>query len=201
MPARVAAWCARNRSRLIFFSTDYVFDGTAGPYGESAQPHPLNVYGRDKLAAEVAIAGILPDAHAIVRTTVVFGPERARKNFVLRLYDQLSAGQSLLVPDDQIGTPTWSADLAEAAIALFQEKVSGVVHVAGPTLVSRYDFAVRAAEILGLDPQLLRRCRTASLDQAARRPLAAGLTSTRFNRRMHTVDEALHAFAAELRAP
>lgn len=200
-PARIAEECARAGARLVFYSTDYVFDGAAGPYDENALPHPINVYGRDKLAAERAIAGILPATHAIIRTTVVFGPEHARKNFVIRLHDRLRAGETVLVPDDQLGTPTWSADLAGASLDVLREDVPGVLHIAGATRASRYDFAVRAAEILGLDATLIRRCDTPSLGQPARRPLEAGLVSVRLKRRMATMDEGLRAFAEELGAP
>lgn len=197
-PLRIAKWCAGNGARFVFFSSDYVFDGVDGPYGEDSVPLPVNVYGRHKLEAEHAIADVLPDVHLIIRTTVVFGPEHARKNFAVRLVDQLRMGRSVSVPDDQIGTPTWSIDLAEHALELDERKSTGIVHVAGSSRVSRYDFALRAAEMFSLDASLISRCDTPSLHQPARRPMNAGLVSTRLRRRTCTMDEGLHAFAQEI---
>src|SRR5260221_13236216 len=125
-PRRVAQWCARNHAQLFFFSTDYVFDGLAGPYDETASPNPLNAYGRHKLEAELAIAQALPRAQAVVRTTWVFGRERGRKNFAVRLLDEMRAGRRGTVPDDQIGTPTGSGDFAGAPRSVYRAAFPGV---------------------------------------------------------------------------
>jgi dTDP-4-dehydrorhamnose reductase len=197
-PAQIAGWCARNDAKLVFFSSDYVFDGRHGPYDETAATNPINVYGRHKAEAEDAITRILPKRHAIIRTTVVFGMEAARKNFAMRLFDELRAGRTVNVPDDQIGTPTWSDALAEATLRLSHVGTHGVFHVAGPSRMSRYDFALRAADILGLDGGLIRTVSTESLRQSAPRPLEAGLISAKVPQ-LPSLDSALRSFAMELR--
>jgi dTDP-4-dehydrorhamnose reductase len=171
---------------FVFFSTDYVFDGreapgspagpyaSAGPYSEDAPTHPLSVYGRSKLLGEQAILDAHPSA-LIVRTTTVFGPDPQRKNFLYTLQRLLSAGTPMRVPTDQISTPTYNQDLARATIALVQAGATGVFHIAGPDLCSRYDFALLAAGILGLDVSHLQPVITAELNQRAARPLASGL--------------------------
>jgi dTDP-4-dehydrorhamnose reductase len=197
-PAQIAGWCARNGAKLVFFSSDYVFDGRHGPYDENAATNPINVYGRHKAEAEDAIARILPERHAVIRTTVVFGIEAARRNFAMRLFDELRAGRAMNVPDDQIGTPTWSNALAEATLRLLRGGAHGVFHAAGPSRMSRYNFALRAAEILGLDCGLIHPVSTASLHQSAPRPFEAGLVSVKVPQ-LPSLDAALRSFAMELR--
>lgn len=165
---------------FVFFSTDYVFDGheapgtPPGPYVETAPTNPLSIYGRSKLLGEQAILDAHPSA-LIVRTTTVFGHDPQRKNFLYTLQRLLSAGTPMRVPTDQISTPTYNPDLAHATIALVEACATGVFHVAGPDIFSRYEFARLAAGILGLNASLIQPVTTAELNQRARRPLKSGL--------------------------
>ncbi len=177
-PAALAA--AAKHLRFVYFSTEYVFDGReapghpAGPYTETDPTHALSVYGRSKLEGEQRIRDAHPNP-LIVRTTVVYGPDCQQKNFLYTLRRLLSSGQTMRVPSDQISTPTYNADLAHATIALMQSNTSGIFNICGPEVLSRYDFALLAASILGLDSSLLRPVTTAELNQRAPRPLRAGL--------------------------
>jgi dTDP-4-dehydrorhamnose reductase len=174
-PAALAA--AARSLPFVFFSTDYVFDGTdqnPGPYSEDAPTHPLSVYGKSKLAGERAILAAHPSA-LIVRTNVVFGPDRQRKNFLYTLQRLLSAGTVMRVPTDQLSTPTYNEDLALATIALANAAHSGLFNISGHELLSRYDFALLAADILALDASLIHPVTTADLNQRAPRPLHGGL--------------------------
>jgi dTDP-4-dehydrorhamnose reductase len=173
MAARLADAALRRSLRVVYFSSDYVFDGERGPYAEGDAPNPISAYGRQKLAAEREIARV-PD-HVIVRTTVVFGWEPQAKNFVVRLVDRLRRGEGMKVPSDQIGSPTWGPNLAEVAVALGQGRARGLFHVVGPEAMDRWTFAALAARTFGLDPGLLEPVATASLRQLARRPLRAGM--------------------------
>ena len=182
-PAVLAAALPREIP-FAFFSTEYVFDGgargpeSAGPYTEQRPTHALSVYGRSKLRGEQAVLRARPDA-LILRTTVVYGPDPARKNFLYFLHRELSAGKPIRVVTDQISTPTSNDDLASATLRLLKENQTGIFHVCGPDLLSRYDFAVRAARALALDPTLIQPITTASLHQRAPRPLAAGLLTAK----------------------
>jgi dTDP-4-dehydrorhamnose reductase len=160
--------------KLVFLSSEYVFDGESGPYDETAAPKPLSVYGWQKLAAEHYIAAFARD-WLIVRTTVVFSWESQGKNFVYRLRGTLERGERIKVPADQVSSPTYAPDLVHAMTALVEENKRGVFHVAGPRVVNRYEFAVAAAEAFDLDRDLIVPVTTAELKQAARRPLNAGL--------------------------
>lgn len=171
-PAALAA--AARSIPFVFFSTDYVFDGAAGPYAEDAPTHPLSIYGRSKLEGEQAIAAAHPSA-LILRTNVVFGPDRQRKNFLYTLQRLLSAGTTMRVPTDQLSTPTYNEDLASATIALANAGHAGLFNISGHEFMSRYDFALLACELLALDASLIQPVVTTDLNQKAPRPLRAGL--------------------------
>jgi dTDP-4-dehydrorhamnose reductase len=162
------------RARLIYFSTDYIFDGVAGPYAEEDLANPISEYGRQKLIAEHHIASTSSD-YLIFRTTVVYGWERQGKNFVYRLVKSLREGTPIRVPMDQVGTPTYAPELAEAGIQLSRTTARGVINVAGSNCISRYEFALEAARVFQLPEQLILPVTTKELNQLGRRPLVAGL--------------------------
>lgn len=172
---RIAAECCRRfDSRLVYLSTEYVFDGVSGPYSEEDAPNPISVYGKTKLCGEKAVLG-LGKAALVVRTTVVYSYNPASKNFIMQLISLLGKGEKMNVPYDQYSNPTYAPDLAGAITELLRLEKSGIYNVVGKDLLSRYDFAVRACGILGLDASLLVPRKTAELGQKAPRPLRAGL--------------------------
>lgn len=179
-PLALARAAAHARIPFVFYSTDYVFPGTpsnAGPYRESAPTHALSYYGASKLAGEQAILKENPAA-LVLRTTTVYGPDPQGKNFLYTLRRLLTAGQSMRVPTDQLATPTYNEDLAAATLALLRGGYSGLFHAAGPTMLSRINFARLACQLLSLDASLLLPLTTPQLQQRAARPLIAGLDST-----------------------
>ena len=99
-PVAVAERAARQGAGFVYYSSEYVFDGEAGPYDEQAVPRPVNAYGRSKLAAEQELLDV-NSAVVLVRTTVVYGPEFQKKNFVYQLVSKVSQGESIMVPNDQ----------------------------------------------------------------------------------------------------
>src|SRR5579871_5940836 len=125
----IASHCAATRCRLIFYSTDYVFDGCDGPYAESAKMSPINVYGRLKGEAERIIqeSGA---PHIIIRTTGVYGWDPASKNFAMQVWQRLGAGERMRVPVDQFANPTLADWLAEATWSLVERGFEGTIHVA-----------------------------------------------------------------------
>ena len=175
-PAVLASVCTR--VPFVYFSTEYVFDGVSGPYTESSAVNPICVYGETKMLGEKAIL----DAHPsplILRTTVVYGEDPGAKNFLYALRRNLTGGTSMRVPNDQVSTPTYNRDLAKASTLLVEGRYSGIFHICGPDLLSRYEFAVRCAAIMQLDPTLIIGVATSSLSQKASRPLNAGLLSSK----------------------
>jgi dTDP-4-dehydrorhamnose reductase len=193
---RTAAEAAREAgARLVYFSSDYVFDGRAGPYVEDDPVSPIQQYGRQKVEAEELCRALLPGAHLVLRITVVYGWERRGKNFVARLVRTLADGQRMRVPEDQVGSPTLADDLAEAAWDLVDRQATGTLHLAGRDRVDRLAFARAAARAFGLRQELLEGVATAELGQAAPRPLNAGMVSARaeaiIGRRMMGIDDGL----------
>ena len=196
-PGVVAEACREVGARLVFLSTEYVFDGTAGPYGEDDPPSPVSVYGRTKLEGERRVLAA-SGSNLVLRTTVVYSHHPGDRNFAMQVLERLGRGERMRVPADQVSSPTYAPDLGAAIARLAERGEGGVLNVAGPDVLGRHDFAARAARALGLDPSLLEAVTTVSLSQRARRPLAAGLRIDRLRGLgvgMRGVDEGLRAFA------
>jgi dTDP-4-dehydrorhamnose reductase len=162
-------------AKVVYFSSDYVFDGKDGPYDESTKVSPVSVYGRHKVRAEEIVEDKSGGDALIVRTTVVYGLERQKKNFVLRLAASLASGLEVPVPTDQVGSPTLNSALAATTIELVLRQEKGIFNVAGDELCSRYDLALAVAEQFELDEGLIVPITTDMLNQKAKRPLQAGL--------------------------
>ncbi len=161
-------------SHIIQLSTDYIFDGKSGPYSEEDRPNPIGYYGRTKLAAENLLR-TSNVGHAIVRTMVLYGQARKVKpNFALWLIRELQEERSVKVVSDQLGSPTFVDDLAYGIVKILELKKSGIYHISGPDVVSRYDFAREVARVFRLNTKLISAVKTSALNQPAPRPLKSG---------------------------
>lgn len=137
--ANVANAAASQKSRLLFVSSDYVFDGTKNsPYEISDQHNPINAYGRSKAEAEQKLAAILPEC-CIVRTSWLFGP--GGKCFPDTILKLAETRPEIKVVNDQRGSPTYTLDLAEAIIKLVHAGAQGTVHCTNQGECTWYDFA------------------------------------------------------------
>ena len=172
--------CARVNAKLVFLSTDYVFDGVSGPYSEDDRTNPINVYGRLKLEAEQSIQRRLKSS-LIVRTTNVYGFDLQSKNFVMGILPRLARREEVPVAVDQFGNPTLVHDLCSTVRELVASGASGIFHVVGPDYVNRVDWARAVASVFDLDPDLVVAMTTEELNQSAPRPRRSGLTSNRLN--------------------
>ncbi len=171
---RIANFCNQYNSRLIFLSTDYVFNGKEGPYKEDAIADPVNYYGEHKLLAEQYVKANSKN-FLIVRTTITFGNERVGKNFYLVLKSKLSQGEQMKVPTDQFGSPSYNRSIAKALVELAEHDLQGVLNISSETFISRYEFALLIARIFELNEELIIPVTTPELNQAAVRPMKAGL--------------------------
>ncbi len=153
----LALACRQMDARLVHFSTDYVFDGTASrPYVEEDATHPLGAYAVSKLAGELYAQAYL-DRALIVRTSGVFGPAgiaTARGNFVELMLRLAGSGQPIRVVEDHVASPTFAPYLAARTVDLVARDTSGVYHAGGGAPVSWFDFAKMIFETAGLKPQL-----------------------------------------------
>ncbi len=202
--AHLARLCAAHGARLVLLSTDFIFDGSAGPYDERARPNPINFYGRSKLAAENAVRADGPRRWTVVRTTLGFGVAEGlrRGNIGTFLVERLSAGEPVRVAEDQVRTPTYVPDLADGVAQAVLQGRDGVYHLAGRELLPVTAFAHRLAERLDLDPGLVIPTTTAALHPGAPRPLQSGLlilkAETELGFKPRPLDAALDDFGRRL---
>ena len=149
LPAQLAKLVAGKDIWLMHYSTDFVFDGTKGaPYTPKDTPNPLNAYGRSKLAGEQAILAHAPDNSCIVRTAWLFGA--GKKSFVRTILSNAVEGKPLRIVDDQIGSPTFSSDLAHYSLALANVHKPGIFHIVNQGAVSWYDLVCAALKLRGI---------------------------------------------------
>ncbi|MFX1503954.1 MAG: SDR family oxidoreductase, partial [Promethearchaeota archaeon] len=167
----------KHGSKLVFFSSDYVFDGNSGPYLESDEPNPINKYGEVKLLCEGFVKEI--DDYLIIRTAVVYGFEKDSKNYFMTFSSDLMNNKKKKVPNDQFSTPTFVNDLASITIELVNKNKNGIYNVTGPDYCSRSAFALKIADKFDLNKNLIIPVSTKELNQAARRPLKAGLINNK----------------------
>ncbi len=147
-----------------------MFDGEDGHYTEDDIPNPQGNYARSKYNAEKVVQNCDLE-YIIARTQVLFGTGvNIRPNFVTWVIDQLSQKKKIRIVDDQIGTPTYAPDFCEAVDRLLQNEAYGLFHVSGAEIISRYDFALKIAEVFDLDATLIERIQTEDLKQKAPRP-------------------------------
>ena len=151
----VARLCERWGARLVFMSTEYVFDGQRGFYRENDTPSPNTHYGQTKYEAELAAAELAPRC-SIVRTSIVYGwPAPGRRNFVPGLVERLRAGQSYAGSAEVWRTPVYVEHLVDGLASLVEGDTPGVNHIAGRDWVSMLQFATAVAEAFGLDARLV----------------------------------------------
>jgi dTDP-4-dehydrorhamnose reductase len=192
----LATACARHHSALLCFSSDLVFDGLQQvPYVESDDLAPLNVYGRSKATMEKRVLAAHPAA-LVARTSAFFGP-RDPWNFVTQTLQALRRGETVILPDDVIVSPTYVPDLVAAAFDLLIDGASGVWHLANAGQTSWAQFAHSAAGLCGVDAAGLQACSHRDLSQAAMRPCYSVL-GTEKGQILPTFDTALARYAIDV---
>lgn len=130
-PVALAVLCHRLGIRFAFYSSSYVFDGREGPYPESASVCPLNVYGRDKAAAEIRLAQVTDGEALILRLIHVWGAEMKGKNFACQVRHANLHGSEIVASRIHLGNPTWAGDVAFWSLVLCRERQRGIWHLAG----------------------------------------------------------------------
>ncbi len=186
-------------ARIVHISSDLVFDGARAPYTETDAPHPINYYGRTKLASENVLRTSGID-HTIFRTCLIYGAaERAKANYALSVITSLEDGQPVYAATDLLAAPTLVDDLALAIVRATERKRLGLYHAGGPEMITRFEFANRIAEVFGLNAGLILPTTIAQLRSSgiwrAERPSRTGLVSlkahTDLGLRFSNVDDGL----------
>jgi dTDP-4-dehydrorhamnose reductase len=160
---------------LVHLSTDFIFDGEAGPYDENATAHPISYYGDSKWAAE----RLLLDSKirwAIARTVLVYGivHDMSRTNIILWVKKSLEEGKNIKVVTDQFRTPTLAEDLAMGCWLIAEKEAKGIYNISGKDLLTPYDMAIKTADFFKLDKSLISMADSSTFSQPAKRPPKTG---------------------------
>jgi dTDP-4-dehydrorhamnose reductase len=180
----IASIVPRINCFIIYLSTDYVFEGERGNYKEYDVPNPINYYGFTKLLGEIAFRSSCT-SYAIVRASSIYGFGHGRMNFAKYLVEKLKAGETVKALIDQYTSPTQATLLGRAIVEIAEEKIEGIFHIVGERM-SRYDFAIKVAEVLGLDKSLILQAEMKEMTWIAKRPRDSSLNYDETKKRIKT---------------
>jgi dTDP-4-dehydrorhamnose reductase len=170
--------CASINSKLIFLSTDAVFEGQLNKqYCETDTPNPINYYGKTKLEAEKIVLSASPN-NVVLRTAVIYGWHK-KSRFTNWILDYLKNGKSVDPFSDQFNTPTLVDDLVQVILKIIDKDISGLYHATGKTCLNRYQFAILLAEKFSYDVSLIHSVTKLEKKQNAPRPISTCLDSTK----------------------
>ena len=174
----IADACRDRNIRIIHFSTDYVFDGTAKqPYKEDHQCNPINTYGASKMAGERYLRS-LSDNYLLIRTAWLYGVNG--KNFVKTILEKVKTTKKLTVVDDQTGSPTYTKDLAAAVDLLIKQNAKGIFHITNRGSCSWFQFAVKILQEAGIHDIDITPIKSDQLQRQAKRPAYSVLSMQKF---------------------
>ena len=196
---------------LLHVSTDFIFDGTAGPYDETAEGNPISFYGWSKYAAEKVVMHSgqtgTPIQWAIARTVLVYGiaHDMSRSNIILWVKKSLEDGKNIKVVTDQWRSPTLAEDLAMGCYLIADQKAEGIFNISGKEVLTPYDMAIKTADYFGLDKSLIAQADASTFTQVARRPPRTGFTLDKSRTVLgydpHTFEEGIAVLAGQLSQP
>lgn len=166
--------CEKIDSKLIYVSTDFVFDGTEGSYKETDKTNPISYYGLSKLKGEEFVQES-DIKSAIVRVSVLYGWHE-NFNYVMWVIDELKKGNNINIVTDEYNSPTYAENAAEAILKIFSKNKEGIYHIAGDERINRFDFAKNIAKVFELDETLINPIKSEDLIRKARRPLDSSLS-------------------------
>jgi dTDP-4-dehydrorhamnose reductase len=197
-------------SRFLYLSTDYVFDGKKGSYKEEDIVNPLHFYAENKVAAEKMVSGL--GSFIVARPSVIYGwnllekpgvPSSSGKtvNFAMFILDKFAKNEKVKAVSDQLSSPTFADNLSEALLRFAKSEVNGVFHTAGRSCISRYEFAVKAAEIFRYPTSLVEPVSSTDFKQIAKRPKNSCLSVEKAERALGmsfmTADEGLREMKSQ----
>jgi len=182
----VASACSKLGAKLIYISTDYVFDGEKGNYNEQDKPNPINYYGVTKLEGEKQVTQNC-QKYFILRTSVLYGWHPWKQNFATWVINQLKQDKEITVVEDHYNTPTLADTLAEITLEAIQKNLQGLYHASGSERISRYAFAKQIAKTFNLDPNLIKPIKMSQLTAwIAKRPKDSSLNTDKIQKQLKT---------------
>jgi len=151
---KIADWSFQNNVKLVYISTDYVFDGSLPPYSENDKPNPISFYGKSKLMGEHAVQRC--DDYIIVRMPLQYGFSQPEDDsFLLKILNLLEKGKPVEIDNSQIRFPTLSYDVAIAISNLIRKNFSGIIHLSGPTKSTRFSMYKAIADVFNFPDSLV----------------------------------------------
>ena len=174
----IAKKCSEFNSFLIYISTDYIFDGESGMYNEDDLPNPISTYGKSKLNGEIAVQNFASN-WCIARTSTPYGVHVTKKSFPTWIIDTVNQNKQVNIVTDQITSPTYVPNISKMLMEICEKKITGVVHAADATRISRYNMAELIFEKFNLDKNLLIPVKTNDMKWNAKRPKDSSLDVTR----------------------
>ncbi|MCY7349304.1 MAG: SDR family oxidoreductase [Cytophagaceae bacterium] len=195
--------CAKHDSFLCHVSTDFIFDGAAGPYTEDATPSPLSFYGWSKYAAEEVIRR--SDLRwGIARTVLVYGIayDMSRSNIILWVKGSLESSKTIKVVTDQFRSPTLAEDLAMGCWLIADQEAEGIFNISGKDLLTPYEMAHKTARFFNLDSSLITEADSSTFTQPAKRPPRTGFILDKAQRVLgyapHSFEEGIALLAQQM---
>ena len=177
----IAQTCKDTDSKLIYLSTDMVFQGELNKkYTELDQPNPINYYGKTKLQAEQITLNASPK-NVVLRTAVIYGWHK-KSRFTNWIIQTLKENHVVDPFTDQYNTPTLVDDLVKSLLNIFEKNISGIFHATGKSCLNRYEFALVLANTFGFDTKLIKPATSKEKKQAAPRPISTCLDSTKLEK-------------------
>ena len=169
--------CDSFKGKIIHLSTDYVFDGTSGPYKEDDPLNPISIYGKTKLASEHIL--LEKDIkNLVIRGNVLYDySPHTSASFLNWVVSSLKGNQEIKVVQDQFNNPTWTRSMSDIIELSIENDLEGIIHWGDSEHISRFEFAKLIAKKFSLDESLIKPILTSELNQPARRPLQSGLST------------------------
>jgi dTDP-4-dehydrorhamnose reductase len=199
---RLSRFAAILDSHLIQISSDYIFDGKNGPYAENAHPAPINFYGKSKLAAENLLHTVDINK-TIIRTNFLYGASSiGKETFVSGLIKALQNGSRIIIVNSLYSNPVLTTDIAFGIRQILEQEYFGIVNFAGPDYLSRYQIALKVAEVFDLDSSLIEPVEINNISLMAARPIRAGLLTSKVLKDLHIdfqgLEEGLREYKSQL---
>jgi len=196
----LAKQAAKQNIFFVYVSTDYVFDGQQGMKKENDATNPLGFYGKSKLEGELSLNNLV-SGWCIARTSTLFGVHQTKKSFPLWIKENLESKKEISVLVDQFTSPTYVPNLSKMLIEIATRKITGIIHLAGASRISRYEFAELISDILNLDKSLLKPAKVDEMNWNAKRPkdssLDVSLAIEILNQKPQTIQESIELFLSE----
>ena len=198
----LAKECSKINSFMVYVSTDYVFNGNSGLYKENDATNPLGFYGKSKLLGEKSIQNFSSN-WCIARTSTPFGLHPTKKSFPIWVIENLQKQKQIDVLTDQFTSPTYVPSLSRMLIEISERHLTGIIHVAGASKISRYEMASLVSDKLGLDGKLLREISINDIKWEAQRPKDSSLNVSKaistLNQKPQKIDHDVNLFIDEIK--